>query len=111
MATENEPGRDYLAEAREIANGTTMRLPQKEHLIALDRQLAAMNRNIVTLGEILLAVLLDNGVPSMSVPKKAFERVRSQRTIPIIQAQDDGSVVVRTAPTGPPLPPVPGRRM
>lgn len=97
MTDEQDAKRDYLSEARRIIEGTgLMKLAQREHLVALDQQLGAMNRNIVTLGEILLAILADNGVPAMQIPASALERIRATRAIPIIQRQPDGAIVVRT---------------
>jgi hypothetical protein len=104
--------RDYLAEVRAILGGTTSLLPEKAHLEAVDRQLAMMNRNLVVLGEILMSVLDENGVPAMSVPANVIAKVRSASMMPVIQAQPDGSIVVRVMPIGgTPHAPQPTRRM
>lgn len=92
--------RDYLSEVRAILAGTTSLLPERAHLEAVDRQLTTMNRNLLALSEVLLAVLDDNGVTGMSVPKSTIAKVRNAAVIPVLQLRPDGSVVVRTMPIG-----------
>lgn len=90
--------RNYHAEARAILDGASSRIAEKEHLVALDEQLAAMNRNIITLGEVLLAVLNAHGVPGMQVPPDVLATIRQQRTMPVVHLQSDGSIVVTVMP-------------
>lgn len=92
--------RNYLDEALQIVAGATSKLPEKAHLVALDRQLQAMNRNIITLGELLLCILDDNRVPAMEIPVAVLEKIRRSRTMPFIHHQPTGAIVVKVVPMG-----------
>lgn len=94
---------DYLAQAMKIVNGDTLLLAQREHVLALHSQMSAANRNIIALGEILLCILTDNGVPAMQIPAAMLAKVRTLNAIPTIQRQEDGAVVVRLTPMGGPM--------
>jgi len=94
--------RDYLQEALKIVGGTTTLLPESAHLVALESQLQAMNKNIVVLGELLLAVLSDNNVKGMEIPQRVLEQVRRSQTMPLIHQQPNGAIVVKVVPIGGP---------
>lgn len=93
--------RNYDAEARAIIDERGLLLPERAHLLALDAQLQAMNRNVILLGHLLLAVLYDSGQPAMSMPKALLETVKKLNLMPLIHAQPDGSIVVKAVPLGP----------
>jgi hypothetical protein len=95
--------RNFLREARRILDEHAPIIPEAAHLQALDAQLQAINRNVISLGEIVAAVLDDNGKPAMQVPAATLEKVRLARVMPLVQRQPDGSVIVRIMPLGAPL--------
>ncbi len=95
--------RNFLREARRILDEQAPIIPETAHLAALDAQLQAINRNVISLGEIVAAVLDDNQRPAMQVPAATLEKVRRARVMPLVQRQPDGSVVVRIMPLGSPL--------
>jgi hypothetical protein len=103
--------RDYLKEAMAIVAGQSRMLPEAAHLTALHQQLAGMNQNMLRMGEVLLAILEDNRVPSLEVPVGQLQKVRTSGLMPLVHTQPSGAVVVKAVPFGAPLATTPARAM
>lgn len=100
--------RNWAAEATAIASGESQRLPEREHLQALAAHAEQVIRHSMKLGEIVLALMLDNGVQQLPIPGGILHSVRARRLsleIHPVMRDDGGPVadgsIVLTAVTGP----------
>lgn len=102
--------RNWASEAQAIAAGESRLLPEREHLMALAQHAEAAIRHQLKLGEILLAIMVDNGFQRLPIPGGLLHSVRARRLGLEIQPvmKDgggpvaDGSLIVVVAmPPGP----------
>lgn len=101
--------RNYASEAAAIAAGESRLLPEREHLVALANHAEQAIRHSIHLGEIILAIMLDNGVKQLPMPGGLLRSVRARRLgleiRPVMKdsgaSVTDGSLILAAVQTGP----------
>ena len=98
---EQEPGRDYLAEAMKIAAGTGRFVAEDKHVIALAAEQARTVKDLKTAVEIVASFLLLSGpdVNEIVVPPDVMRRVRAGHFRVYIKTMPDGAIAVVKVPT------------
>ena len=105
----DEITRNWPVEAAAIAAGESRLLPEREHLIALAQHAESAIRHSVQLGEIVVAIMADNGVQQLPMPGGLLHSVRSRRLgleiRPVMKEGGgpvaDGSLVLKLARQAP----------
>lgn len=104
--------RDWISEAAAIADGKSSLLPERQHLVVLAQHAEAAIRHQLKLGEIVLAIMVDNGVQRLPIPGGILHSVRARRLgleiQPVMKDSGgpvaDGSLIVVVAMPAAPTP-------
>lgn len=94
----DEEPRDYLAEARAIAAGSSRLLARAEHLKAVFAMVAQQAANVQQASELVAAYVLDAGSQEVFVPAELLAEVRRRKLHLFVEQTNDGVKVRLAAP-------------
>jgi len=86
--------RNYAQEAAQIVAGQSRLIPEKAHLLAMAGQVQSAAMNVETLAKSLAAVMVDNDLVTMTLPKELFDEVAKRQAGIQIERRPDGSIAI-----------------